>query len=93
VSIQNTSGRSRRHKGWQTPFWQVIEIESGPRFVTLHDARAFILDLPKNKQGGFWDPAIRCLLEAAETGDRAAVDRAKLSIQLAFMIQGQLTSG
>jgi hypothetical protein len=53
---------------------------------------AFILRLPKNKQGGFWNPAVRCLLEAAETGDRAAVDRPNLSIQLAFMVQGQLTS-
>ena len=75
--------------GWQAQFQQPIAIRNGPRFATLNDARSYILSLPKGKQGA-WDPAIRSLLKAAETGDVDDIAAAKQSIGVAFMIQGQL---
>ena len=89
--MKRVSKRSSSPNGWQGYFARPIHVQNGPRFVTLEDARSYILGLPKEKQGGFWDPAIRSLLKAADTGDSGDIAHAKTSIEVAFMIQGQLT--
>jgi hypothetical protein len=61
---------SKRKKGWVVPLTHVVEIKGGPKLTTLHDARAFILKLPKHKHSSQWDAAIRDLLQAAESGNR-----------------------
>jgi hypothetical protein len=64
----------------------VVTIMRGPTLKTLAEARAYILKLPKAKQSSHWDMAIRCLLQAAEKGQRRGHhgghprDRAGLSV-------------
>jgi hypothetical protein len=77
-------------KGWSAKLAHVIEIKGGPKLVTLADARAFILKLPKNRHSSQWDAAIRCMLQAAETGSAEDIKQATRAIELAFFYQGKL---
>jgi hypothetical protein len=80
----------KSRNGWSAKLAHVIEIKGGPKLFTLHDARAFILKLPKHKHSSQWDAAIRDLLQAAESGTADDIKQATLAIELAFFYQGQL---
>ena len=50
-------------KGWQREFDEPIELPSGRRLVTLHDAATYITSLPKNGSGlPEWQAAIEALM-------------------------------
>ena len=72
----------RNSNGWSVPLTQVIEIKGGQKLVTLADARTFILKRPKRQHSAQWDGAIRCLLQAAETGSAADIKQATSQIEL-----------
>jgi hypothetical protein len=67
-----------------------VSIKNGPTLATLHDTRAYILKLPKAKVSVQWEAAIRCLLEAAQSGTPFDIRQATRPIELAFLFQGQL---
>jgi hypothetical protein len=68
----------------------VVEIKGGPRLATLHDARAFILKLPKSQHSSQWEAAVRCLLQAANSGIAEDIKNATRAVELAFFYQGKL---
>jgi hypothetical protein len=45
---------TKNSKGWSAKLAHIIEIKGGPRLVTLADARAFILKLPKQIEVAFF---------------------------------------
>jgi hypothetical protein len=47
---------TKSSKGWSAKLARVIEIKGGPKLLTLADARAFILNLPKNRHSSIWWP-------------------------------------
>ena len=81
---------AKRRRGWEASLVHVVIIMRGPTLKTLAEARAYILKLPKAKQSSHWDIAIRCLLQAAETGSADDIKAATRAIELAFLYQGQL---
>jgi hypothetical protein len=81
---------TKRSKGWEASLAHVVTIMRGPTLKTLAEARAYVLKLPKAKQSSHWDMAIRCLLQAAETGSADGIRAATRAIELAFLYQGQL---
>ena len=81
---------AKRSKGWEASLAHVVTIMRGPTLKTLAEARAYILKLPKEQQSSHWDMAIRCLLQAAETGSADDIKAATRAIELAFLYQGQL---
>jgi hypothetical protein len=80
----------KNSKGWSAKLAHVIEIKGDPKLATLSDARAYILKLPKHKHSSQWDAAIRCLLQAAESGSAEDIRQATKQIELAFFYQGKL---
>ena len=67
----------------------MIVLTNGRKLVTLHDARAVLLDLfgSVNARSRFLDHVIRLLLTAAETGKRA--DIAEATDQLVHLLRGR----
>ena len=76
-------------KGWAAPLAHVIEIKGGRKLVTLADARTFILKRPKRQHSAQWDRAIRCLLQAIETGSEADIKQATSQIELCILLAGK----
>jgi hypothetical protein len=57
-------------KGWQRPFDDPIPLPRRRQLVTLEDAGAYIMKLPKAEQDlEDWQTAIGCLIGAAEGRD------------------------
>ena len=81
--------RKRISNGWSVPLTQVIEIKGGQKLVTLADVRAFILKWPKRQHSVQWDGAIRCLLQAAETGRAADIKQATSQIELCVRLSAK----
>ena len=81
----------RDSNGWSVPLTHVIEIKGGQKLVTLADARTFILKRPKRQHSAQWDGAIRCLLQAAETGSAADIKQATSQIELCVLLSVQAT--
>ena len=79
----------RNSNGWSVPLTQVIEIKGGQKLVTLADARTFILKRPKRQHSAQWDGAIRCLLQAAETGSAADIKQATSQIELCIRLSAK----
>jgi hypothetical protein len=63
-----------------------VKIAGGAKLVTLADARAFILKRAKRQHRTQWDGAIRCLLQAAETGSAADIKQATSQIELCVLL-------
>jgi hypothetical protein len=80
---------AKQRKGWQASLAHVVTIMRGPTLKTLAEARTYILKLPKAKQAR-WEIAVRCLLQAAESGSAEDIEAATRAIELAFLYQGQL---
>jgi hypothetical protein len=56
--------------GWKRPFDDPIPLPRGHHLVTLEDAAAYIMKLPKAEQNlEEWQTAIACLIGAAEGRD------------------------
>ena len=56
-------------RGWKRPFDDPIPVR-GRQFVTLEDAAAYIMKLPKTEQDlEEWQTAVACLIGAAEGRD------------------------
>jgi hypothetical protein len=81
----------RNSNGWSVPLTQVIAVKGGQKLVTLADARAFILKRPKRQHSAQWDGAIRCLLQAAETGSAADIKQATSQIELCVRLSAKAT--
>jgi hypothetical protein len=79
----------KNSKGWSVPLTHVIEIEGGPKLVTLADAHAFILGRPKRQHSAQWDGAIRCFLQAAETGSPADIKQATSQIERCALLSAK----
>ncbi len=57
-------------KGWQRRFDDPISLPRGRQLVTLEDAAAYIMKLPKAEQDlEEWQTAVACLIGAAEGRD------------------------
>jgi hypothetical protein len=81
----------RDSNGWSAPLTHVIEIKGGQKLVMLADARTFILKRPKRQHSAQWDGAIRCLLQAAETGSAVDIKQATSQIELCVLLSAQAT--
>ena len=56
-------------KGWQRRFEDLIELPSGRRLATLHDAASFITAFPKAESDQpEWQDAIEALILVATSG-------------------------
>jgi hypothetical protein len=86
VRLRLSSMPKKNCKGWSVPLAHVIEIKGGPKLVTLADARAFILNRPKRQHSAQWDGAIRCLLQAAETGSATDIKQATSQIERCVLL-------
>jgi hypothetical protein len=57
-------------RGWKRPFDDPIPLPGGRQLVTLEDAAAYIMKLPKDEQDlEEWQTATGCLIGAAEGRD------------------------
>ena len=66
-------------KGWQRPFDDPIPLSGGRQLVTLEDAAAYIMKLPKVKQDlPEWQTATEALIMAAE--DRGPLMHARIGV-------------
>jgi hypothetical protein len=66
-------------RGWQRPFDDPIPLPRGRRLVTLKDAAAYIMKLPKGEQHlEEWQAATEALLMAAE--DRGPLMHARIGV-------------
>jgi hypothetical protein len=81
--------KRRRHASWNAPLTHTVSILRGPTLKTLAHSRTYILKLPKTKQAR-WEIAVRCPLQAAESGSAEDIKAATRAIELAFLYQGQL---
>jgi hypothetical protein len=56
--------------GWKRPFDDPIPLPDGGQLITLKDAAAYIMKLPKAEQDlEEWQTAVACLIGAAEGRD------------------------
>jgi hypothetical protein len=68
---------------WSRPFDEPIQLPKGKKLVTLKDAAAYIMKLPKSKQQSpEWQAATEALLMAAE--DRGPLMHAHVGMMLAL---------
>jgi hypothetical protein len=82
----------KKSSGWSAGLAHQVEIMKGPKLETLGDARDYILKLPKKRHSSQWDAAVRCLLQAAETGNADDIKAATRAIELAFLYQASFPS-
>src|SRR3974377_2089952 len=80
---------TKNSKGWSVPLAKIIEIKGGPKPVTLADARTFSLKRPTRQHSAQWEGAIRCLLQAAETGSAADIKQATSQIELCIRLSAK----
>jgi hypothetical protein len=76
--------------GWDRSFPVPINVTGGPTFRTLHDVRAYLLDLPQSESHCWpWERAAELVMRAAEGGDLQPLQDQIIS---AFFLRGDLVA-
>ena len=80
----------RKQPRWSVPLTRPIAVKDGPTLRTLHDARAFVLSLPKGVQLEQSWQRVTELLSAAAEGD-GDIEAATRQIELSLFLQAKWT--
>jgi len=80
----------RKQPRWSAPLTRPIAVKDGATLRTLHDARAFVLSLPKGVQLEQSWQRVTELLSAAAEGD-GDIEAATRQIELSLFLQAKWT--
>jgi hypothetical protein len=69
---------------WASKLSRPIALPDGTKLRTLHDARTFVISLPRTRHGPQWVTAVTRLVAAAESGSAASIEEATRAVWLAL---------
>jgi len=85
------AGRKARVMPWNTKLARSVTVKGGPTLKALRDVRAYALELsPYRASATAWRRTLELLLDAAESGETAAVTQ---QLEAALFLEGKLKLG